>query len=33
VIYGLTFLVIVAIGIATLLLDLLLPKLDPRITY
>jgi peptide/nickel transport system permease protein len=33
VIYGLTFLVIVAIGIATLILDLLLPKLDPRITY
>ncbi|MEZ4504282.1 MAG: ABC transporter permease [Thermomicrobiales bacterium] len=33
VIYGLTFLVIVTIGIATLLLDLLLPKLDPRITY
>jgi peptide/nickel transport system permease protein len=33
VIYGLTFLVIVAIGIATLVLDLLLPKLDPRITY
>jgi peptide/nickel transport system permease protein len=33
VIYGLTFLVIVAIGIATLILDLLLPRLDPRITY
>lgn len=33
VIYGLTFLVIVTIGIATLVLDLLLPKLDPRITY
>jgi peptide/nickel transport system permease protein len=33
VIYGLTFLVIVALGIATLILDLLLPKLDPRITY
>jgi peptide/nickel transport system permease protein len=33
VIYGLTFLVIVAIGVATLLLDLLLPRLDPRITY
>jgi len=33
VIYGLTFLVIVAIGVATLILDLLLPKLDPRITY
>jgi peptide/nickel transport system permease protein len=33
VIYGLTYLVIVAIGIATLILDLLLPRLDPRITY
>ena len=33
VIYGLTFLVIVAIGIATLVLDLFLPRLDPRITY
>ncbi len=33
VIYGLTFLVIVAIGVATLILDLLLPTLDPRITY
>lgn len=33
VIYGLTFLVIVAIGIATLILDLILPKLDPRISY
>jgi peptide/nickel transport system permease protein len=33
VIYGVTFLVIVAIGIATLTLDLLLPVLDPRITY
>jgi peptide/nickel transport system permease protein len=33
VIYGLTFLVIVAIGVATLLLDLLLPRVDPRITY
>jgi len=33
VIYGLTFLVIVSIGVATLLLDLLLPKLDPRISY
>ena len=33
VIYGLTFLVIVSIGVATLILDLLLPALDPRITY
>jgi peptide/nickel transport system permease protein len=33
VIYGLTYLVIVSIGVATLILDLLLPRLDPRITY
>jgi peptide/nickel transport system permease protein len=33
VIYGIVFIVIVAIGIATLVLDLLLPVLDPRITY
>lgn len=33
VIYGITFMVIVAIGLATLILDLLLPLLDPRITY
>ena len=33
VIYGVAFMVIVAIGLATLLLDLLLPALDPRITY
>jgi peptide/nickel transport system permease protein len=33
VIYGLTYLVIVSIGVATLILDLLLPKLDPRISY
>jgi peptide/nickel transport system permease protein len=33
VIYGIAFMVIVAIGIATLILDLLLPALDPRITY
>jgi peptide/nickel transport system permease protein len=33
VIYGVAFIVIVAIGLATLLLDLLLPALDPRITY
>jgi peptide/nickel transport system permease protein len=33
VIYGITFMVIVAIALATLILDLLLPVLDPRITY
>lgn len=33
VIYGITFMVIVAIGLATLALDLLLPVLDPRISY
>jgi len=33
VIYGVAFMVIVAIGVATLVLDLLLPALDPRITY
>ena len=33
VIYGVVFMVIVAIGLATLILDLLLPVLDPRITY
>lgn len=33
VIYGIVFIVIVAIGIATLVLDLLLPVLDPRISY
>jgi peptide/nickel transport system permease protein len=33
VIYGLTFMLIVAIGVATLLLDLLLPVIDPRISY
>ena len=33
VIYGVAFMVIVAIGIATLILDLMLPLLDPRITY
>jgi peptide/nickel transport system permease protein len=32
-IYGVVFMVIVAIGLATLILDLLLPVLDPRITY
>jgi peptide/nickel transport system permease protein len=33
VIYGIAFMVIVAIGLATLILDLVLPVLDPRITY
>ena len=33
VIYGVVFMVIVAIGLATLILDLLLPVLDPRIAY
>jgi peptide/nickel transport system permease protein len=33
VIYGISFLIIVAIGLATLVLDLLLPLLDPRIKY
>ena len=33
VIYGIVFMVIVAIGVATLVLDLLLPILDPRISY
>jgi peptide/nickel transport system permease protein len=33
VIYGIVFLVIVAIGLATFILDLLLPRIDPRITY
>ncbi len=33
VIYGVAFMVIVAIGLATLILDLTLPVLDPRITY
>lgn len=33
VIYGVAFMVIVAIGLTTLILDLLLPVLDPRITY
>lgn len=33
VIYGVVFMVIVAIGLATLILDLLLPILDPRISY
>jgi peptide/nickel transport system permease protein len=33
VIYGVAFMLIVAIGLATLLLDFLLPVLDPRISY
>jgi peptide/nickel transport system permease protein len=33
VIYGVSFMVVVTLGLATLLLDLLLPRLDPRITY
>jgi peptide/nickel transport system permease protein len=33
IIYGVVFLVIVSIGLATLLLDLFYPLLDPRITY
>jgi peptide/nickel transport system permease protein len=33
VIYGVAFMVIVAIGLATLILDVLLPMLDPRIAY
>jgi peptide/nickel transport system permease protein len=33
VIYAITFLIIVAIGLATLILDMLLPVLDPRIKY
>jgi peptide/nickel transport system permease protein len=33
VIYGLSYLLIVAIGLATLILDLLLPVIDPRISY
>lgn len=33
VIYGVVFLIIVAIGLATLLIDLVYPLLDPRITY
>jgi peptide/nickel transport system permease protein len=33
VIYAITFLIIVAIGLATLILDFMLPILDPRIKY
>ena len=33
VIYGIVFLVIVSIGLTTFLLDLLLPRIDPRINY
>ncbi len=32
-IYGIVFLVVVTIGLATLILDLIYPLLDPRITY
>jgi peptide/nickel transport system permease protein len=32
-IYGIVFLVIVTIGLTTLILDLIYPLLDPRITY
>ena len=32
-IQGLVFMIIVAIGLATLILDLVYPLLDPRITY
>ena len=32
-IQGIVFIVIVAIGLATLILDLIYPLLDPRITY
>lgn len=32
-IYGIVFLVVVTIGLATLILDLVYPLLDPRITY
>jgi peptide/nickel transport system permease protein len=33
VIYGIVYMVIVSIGLATLALDLFLPRIDPRITY
>lgn len=33
IIYGVAFMLIVALGLATLILDLMLPILDPRITY
>jgi peptide/nickel transport system permease protein len=33
IIYGIVFILIVALGLTTLILDLLLPTLDPRITY
>jgi peptide/nickel transport system permease protein len=32
-IYGIVFLIILGIGLATLLLDLTYPLMDPRITY
>ena len=33
IIYGIVFMLIVALGLATLILDLALPLLDPRISY
>jgi peptide/nickel transport system permease protein len=33
VIYGVVIMLILAIGLATLVIDLLYPLLDPRITY
>jgi peptide/nickel transport system permease protein len=33
IIYGIAFMLIVALGLATLILDLMLPLLDPRISY
>src|SRR5205807_4335086 len=33
VIYGVVFMIILAIGLATTILDLVYPLLDPRITY
>ena len=32
-IQGVVFIIIVAIGLATLILDLIYPRLDPRISY
>ena len=32
-IQGVVFIIIVAIGVATLMLDLIYPTLDPRISY
>jgi peptide/nickel transport system permease protein len=33
VVQGIVFILIVSIGLATLILDLIYPLLDPRITY